>query len=80
MATGDTSVADVIFALVLVQYHALNAGRDYAQYVRDAENAGLQDVAWFFRQTMDEDSARASRCHELIKQAGGSDQVGPAMH
>ena len=48
--------------------------------VRDAENAGLKDIAQFFRQTMEEDSARAVRCHELIKQVGGSDQAGPPMH
>jgi len=48
--------------------------------VRDAENAGLKDIAEFFRQTMEEDSARAARCHELIKQVGGSDQAGPPMH
>jgi rubrerythrin len=56
------------------------AGHDYGQYVRDAENAGLKDIAQFFHQTMEEDSARAARCHGLIKQVGGSDQAGPAMH
>jgi uncharacterized membrane protein (DUF2068 family) len=30
--------------------------------------------------TMEEDPARAARCHELIKQVGGSGQAGPAMH
>jgi hypothetical protein len=29
---------------------------------------------------MKEDSQRAARCHELIKQASGSDQAGPAVH
>jgi hypothetical protein len=29
---------------------------------------------------MEEDPARAARCHELIKQAGGPGQAGPAMH
>jgi len=33
-----------------VQYHSLKAGHDYGQYVRDAENAGLDDVAGFFRE------------------------------
>jgi hypothetical protein len=28
---------------------------------------------------MEEDSARAARCHKLIKQVGGSGQAGPAM-
>jgi hypothetical protein len=30
--------------------------------------------------TMEEDPARAARCHKLIKQAGGSGQAGPALH
>ena len=80
MATGETGFDDVTFDLISVQYHSLKAGHDYGQYVRDAENAGLKDIAQFFRQTMEEDSARAARCHELIKRVGGSDQAGPAMH
>jgi rubrerythrin len=80
MATGETGFDDVTFDLISVQYHSLKAGHDYGQYVRDAENAGLKDIAQFFRQTMEENSARAVRCHELINQVGGSDQAGPAMH
>ena len=43
MATGETGFADVTFDLISVQYHSLKAGHDYGQYVRDAENAGLDD-------------------------------------
>ncbi len=68
MATGETGFDDVSFDLISVQYHSLKAGHDYGQYVRDAENAGLDDVASFFREVMEQDSARAHRCHELIKQ------------
>ncbi len=78
MATGETGFDDVTFDLVSVQYHALKAGHDYGQYVRDAENAGLSDIAEFFRQTMKDDSARAARCHELIKELGISGKAGPA--
>jgi len=31
-----------------VHYHALKAGHDYGQYVREARNAGYDDVASFF--------------------------------
>lgn len=72
MATGETGFDDVTYDLISVQYHSLKAGHDYGQYVRDAENAGLDDVAAFFRQVMDEDSQRAARCHELIKKVGGT--------
>ena len=45
MATGETGFEDVTYDLISVQYHALKAGHDYGQYVRDAENAGLNDIA-----------------------------------
>ncbi|MFT7834715.1 acyl carrier protein [Saccharothrix sp. BKS2] len=79
MATGETGFDDVSFDLISVQYHSLKAGHDYGQYVRDAENAGRQDVADFFRRVMEEDSARAKQCHEFLKQLSGSDESGPAL-
>jgi len=66
MATGETGFNDVEFDLVSVQYHSLKAGHDYGQYVRDAKNAGLDDVASFFEEVMSQDSKRAQRCHELL--------------
>jgi rubrerythrin len=68
MATGETGFRDVEFDLVSVQYHALKAGHDYGQYVRDAENAGMDDMAQFFRDVMEQDSQRAQRCHEFLAQ------------
>ena len=67
MATGETGFTDVQFDLVSVQYHSLKAGHDYGQYVRDAENAGRDDIAGFFREVMEQDSQRAQRCHEFLK-------------
>ena len=78
IATGETGFADVTFDLISVQYHSLKAGHDYGQYVRDAENAGLDDIAGFFREVMDQDSARAKRCHEFLGRLTGTDQGGPA--
>ncbi|MEV6640597.1 acyl carrier protein [Amycolatopsis sp. NPDC051371] len=79
MATGETGFDDVTFDLVSVQYHALKAGHDYGQYVRDADNAGRTDIADFFRKVMEEDSARARQCHEFIKELSGSSESGPAV-
>jgi rubrerythrin len=79
VATGETGFEDVAFDLISVQYHSLKAGHDYGQYVRDAENAGRQDIADFFRRVMEEDSARAKQCHEYLKQLSGSDESGPAL-
>jgi hypothetical protein len=75
MATGETGFSDVIFDLVSVQYHALKGGHDYGQYVRDARNAGYDDVASFFERVMKEDSERAARCHELMRALSGKEDV-----
>lgn len=79
MATGETGFDDVTYDLISVQYHALKAGHDYGQYVRDADNAGRQDIADFFRRVMEEDSARAQQCHQFIKELSGSSDSGPAV-
>jgi rubrerythrin len=78
MATGETGFADVTYDLISVQYHSLKAGHDYGQYVRDAENAGLDDVASFFREVMQQDSERGKRCHDLLRKLAGTEHGGPA--
>src|SRR4051794_17442200 len=78
MATGETGFTDIAFDLVSIQYHALKAGHDYGQYVRDAENAGQDEVASFFKQVQQEDQERAQRCSELLKQIAEADHAGPA--
>jgi rubrerythrin len=78
MATGETGFSDVMFDLISVQYHALKAGHDYGQYVRDARNAGYDDVASFFEQVMQEDSQRAAKCHELMRELSGKEDVAQA--
>ena len=78
MPAGETGFDDVTFDLISVQYHSLKAGHDYGQYVRDARNAGLDDVASFFEDVMAQDSERAKRCHEFLGRLQGSDKAGPA--
>ncbi|ORB68289.1 acyl carrier protein [Mycobacterium scrofulaceum] len=77
MATGETGFEDVTFDLISVQYHALKAGHDYGQYVRDAKNAGMDDVASFFGEVMEQDSERARRCHEFLGRLQGTAAAGP---
>jgi hypothetical protein len=72
VATGETGFDDVTFDLISVQYHSLKAGHDYGQYVRDAENAGKDDIAAFFKEVMAQDSERAHRCHEFLRQVEGA--------
>ena len=78
MSTRETGFEDVFYDLISVQYHSLKAGHDYGQYVRDAENADLKDIADFFRDVMEQDSSRAKQCHEFLRRLSGTDQGGPA--
>ena len=66
MATGETGFDDVTFDLISVQYHSLKAGHDYGQYVRDARNAGKEEIAAFFEKVMAEDSAGAQQCDRVL--------------
>ncbi|WP_230211004.1 hypothetical protein [Streptomyces kaniharaensis] len=79
MSTGQTGFSDVAYDLISVQYHALKGGYDYGEYVRDAENAGDEEIASFFRTVMEEDSARAKQCHEFLVRISGHEEGGPAM-
>ena len=78
MATGETGFDDVTFDLISLQYHSLKVGHDYGQYVRDAKNAGLDDVASFFSEVMAQDSERARRCHAFLGRLQGTPTAGPA--
>jgi rubrerythrin len=78
MATGETGFSDVMYDLVAVQYHSLKAGHDYGQYVRDANNAGKEDIADFFRSVMEDDSKKAAQCHKFLAELSGTRDAGPA--
>lgn len=79
MPAGQTGFGDVTFDLISVQYHSLKAGHDYGQYVRDAKNAGFDDIASFFEEVMAQDSERAKRCHEFLGRLQGTPEAGPAV-
>ncbi|MDP8978775.1 MAG: hypothetical protein M3N17_09435 [Actinomycetota bacterium] len=65
MGSAHTPADDVVYDLVSIQYHALQAAQLYDQYVRDAE--GHDDVVQFVRQCQEQDAQRAVRCHELLR-------------
>jgi hypothetical protein len=78
IATDETGFEDIAYDLVSVQYHALKAGHDYGQYVRDAENAGKKDLADFFRSVMEQNSKMAAQCHGYLAELSRSREMGPA--
>ncbi|MBW3602351.1 MAG: hypothetical protein KY434_06585 [Actinobacteria bacterium] len=65
MGSAHTPADDVVYDLVSIQYHALQAAQLYDQYARDAE--GHDDVVQFVRQCQEQDAQRAVRCHELLR-------------
>ncbi len=65
-AAPSTGTKDEHYNLVSVLYHALQGGETYETYVRDAEEAGDDELVAFFRQVQDEDRQRATRAKELL--------------
>jgi rubrerythrin len=63
---GNTGTGDVTYNLVSILYHALQAAETHDQYIRDAEEAGDQDLAAFFREVKEENTRRAERAKELL--------------
>lgn len=66
MGSSHSPADDVVYDLVSIQYHALQAAEVYDKYVRDAE--GHDDVVQFIRQCQEQDAQRAVRCHELLRE------------
>lgn len=62
-----TGTHDEHYNLVSVLYHALQAGETIDRYIRDAERAGDQQLADFFRQTQQDDRERAEQAKQLLK-------------
>jgi hypothetical protein len=66
MPSGHSPADDVVYNLVSIQYHALQAASLYDKYIEDAHDH--EDVASFIRQCQEQDAQRAIRCHELLKE------------
>jgi rubrerythrin len=68
MTTGEnvTGVRDEHYNRVSILYHALQGAETYNMYIRDAEAAGDQELAQFFRQVQAEERQRAARAKELL--------------
>ena len=66
MSSNSHSPADdLVYDLVSVQYHALKAATTYGKYEQDAE--GHDDVQQFIRECREQDSQRAQRAHDLLR-------------
>lgn len=63
---SGTSTEDHVYGLVSVLYHALQGAQTYGQYIRDAEQAGDDELVKFFEQCREEENKRASRAKQLL--------------
>ena len=72
MPSSHTPADDIVYDLVSIQYHALQAADLYEKYIEDAHEH--EDVVGFIRHCQEQDNERALRCHELLGQlTGGGD-------
>lgn len=71
---------DTTYNLISVMYHTLQGCQTYEQYAQDAEQAGQQDVAQFFRDTGREFERCAQRGQQLLAQCLQQGQMGQGGH
>lgn len=73
-----TGTPNTIYDLSSVLFHALEGGASYDQYIRDAEEAGDEELATFFIEVRDEDNMRAEEAQRLIAERTPAEQGGTA--
>src|SRR5215216_3932069 len=61
-----TGTPNTIYDLSGVLFHALEGGASYDTYIRDAEEAGDQELTNFFRRVSGKDSMRADEARRLL--------------
>lgn len=62
-----TGTPDQHYDVISILYHAVHGSWNYAQYIADAEQAGDEELAAFFREVADQNADRATRAKELLK-------------
>jgi hypothetical protein len=67
MDKAKTGTRDETYNLLSVVYHALQGAETIEQYIQDAEEAGDQELARFFRDILEEDRDRADRAKVLLR-------------
>ena len=79
----QTTTSNAYYDLVSVLYHALQSAQTSATYIQDAEQAGQQQVAMFFRELQQEANRQAEQAKNLLNKLENWDtergQAGSAM-
>jgi hypothetical protein len=66
-ASRATGTRDTHYNVISVLYHTLQGAETLAQYIADAEQAGDQELAGFFREVQEENRQRADRAKALLR-------------
>lgn len=66
MATRHDVTDDIVYDLVSIQYHALQAIDSYKSYLDDAHRNDHRGISDFIEACREQDLERAKRCHELL--------------
>lgn len=61
-----TGTGDAVYDLVSVLYHSLQGAETYEFFENDANEAGDEELAGFFREVQDEERRRADRAKQLL--------------
>jgi rubrerythrin len=62
-----TGTPNTTYNLVSVLYHALEGATTYDQYAQDAEREGDQELARYFRETVQQANRSAEQAKQLLK-------------
>ena len=71
-AQASDPLQNLQYDLVSTLYHACKSSKAIDQYIRDASQAGNNEVAQFFQMVSQQDQQRAQRAQELLSQLGGA--------
>lgn len=76
MASDHTVADDIVFDLISIQYHALQAAAVYNRYLEDAHGAEHEDISDFIGECKRQDEQRAQRCHQFLRDLTAEGGIG----
>jgi hypothetical protein len=66
MPTTHDVTDNIVYDLVSIQYHALQAVDSYRRYLDDAHREDHAAITEFIEECKQQDIERAQRCHRLL--------------
>lgn len=67
MTQAITGTRDITYDLLSMLYHTLNGAETLAKFIQDAEKASDQELAEFFRRTLEAQRDLADEAKDLLK-------------